>query len=86
MLFTAAVSRRTTQTRAAEGRTTILIAHRLSTIRNADEIVVMNEGSVAERGTHEELLEVQGKYYDLWTMQNSPVGDDETPEGAESTQ
>ncbi|MBI4459293.1 MAG: ABC transporter ATP-binding protein, partial [Acidobacteria bacterium] len=44
------------------GRTAILISHRVSTIRNADLIVVLHDGAIVERGTHEELLE-QGSYY-----------------------
>ena len=46
----------------SEGRTTITIAHRLSTIRNADEIIVITEDGIAERGTHEQLLEQNGIY------------------------
>jgi ATP-binding cassette, subfamily B, bacterial len=49
----------------SEGRTTIVIAHRLSTVRDADQIVVLEDGGVAERGTHEELLELGGRYAGL---------------------
>lgn len=50
-------------------RTTIVIAHRLSTIRRADQILVVEGGHIAERGTHEELIAKQGRYYDLYTYQ-----------------
>ena len=50
-------------------RTTIVIAHRLSTIKQADQILVIEAGSIAERGTHNELIEAKGRYYDLYTYQ-----------------
>ena len=55
--------------RLLKGRTSFVIAHRLSTIREADLILVMNEGSIVEQGTHEELLAAQGFYYDLYNSQ-----------------
>jgi ABC-type multidrug transport system fused ATPase/permease subunit len=53
-----------------QGRTTFVIAHRLSTIRRADQILVVETGRVAERGTHEELYSARGRYYDLYTKQH----------------
>jgi subfamily B ATP-binding cassette protein MsbA len=50
-------------------RTSIIIAHRLSTIRNADEIIVLSKGEIKERGTHDELIENKGMYYNLCSMQ-----------------
>lgn len=52
-----------------EGRTSFVIAHRLSTIRNADQILVINEGQLIERGRHEELLDKKGFYHNLYTSQ-----------------
>ncbi|MGB3279962.1 MAG: ABC transporter ATP-binding protein [Pseudorhodobacter sp.] len=56
-------------TRAAKGRTTLVIAHRLATIRNADQIVVMDQGRVVDSGTHVELLARSGLYADLCKLQ-----------------
>ncbi|MCK0469937.1 ABC transporter ATP-binding protein [Halalkalibacter sp. APA_J-10(15)] len=53
-----------------EGRTTFIIAHRLSTIRQADQILVLDQGEIVERGRHEELLERKGKYYQMYQMQH----------------
>ncbi len=52
-----------------KGRTSFIIAHRLSTIKNADLILVMNEGDIIEQGTHEELLKKQGFYANLYNSQ-----------------
>ncbi len=52
-----------------EGRTSFIIAHRLSTIKNADVILVMKDGDIVEQGTHEELLELRGAYYDIYCEQ-----------------
>lgn len=52
--------------RLAEGRTTVTIAHRLTTIQNADRILVLSEGKIAEEGSHEKLLEKKGIYYQLY--------------------
>ena len=53
----------------AKNRTTLIIAHRLSTIIHADQILVMEHGQIVERGTHLELLAAQGKYAEMWQMQ-----------------
>jgi ABC-type multidrug transport system fused ATPase/permease subunit len=53
-----------------QGRTTFVIAHRLSTIRRADQIMVMEQGRIVERGTHAQLYAAQGRYYDLYTRQH----------------
>jgi ATP-binding cassette subfamily B protein len=69
--------------RVAQSRTTIMIAHRLSTIVNADQIVVLDNGQVAERGTHEELLDRGGLYADLWYRQAAEQLAEETAQAAE---
>jgi ATP-binding cassette subfamily B protein len=55
--------------RLRRGRTSFIIAHRLSTIRNADFIVVMNAGRIVEQGSHTELMQRRGFYYDLYASQ-----------------
>ena len=52
-----------------DGRTSFVIAHRLSTIRDADLILVMNHGTIIEQGTHQQLLDKKGFYYDLYNSQ-----------------
>ncbi|WP_278355894.1 ATP-binding cassette domain-containing protein, partial [Idiomarina abyssalis] len=54
-----------------QNRTAIVIAHRLSTIENADEIIVMDNGEIVERGTHQQLLDHEGAYYQLHNLQFS---------------
>jgi subfamily B ATP-binding cassette protein MsbA len=53
-----------------QGRTTFVIAHRLSTIRRADQILVVEQGRIVERGNHRELFALGGRYYDLYTRQH----------------
>ena len=55
------------------GRTTFVIAHRLSTVRNADCIMVLEQGRIIERGNHEELLKLKGRYYELYTGNKAEV-------------
>jgi len=55
--------------RLMHGRTSFVIAHRLSTIRDADVILVMNEGRIVEQGTHEQLLALRGFYHELYSSQ-----------------
>ena len=53
----------------AKNRTTLIIAHRLSTIVHADQILVMDDGQIVERGTHLELLAANGRYAEMWKIQ-----------------
>jgi subfamily B ATP-binding cassette protein MsbA len=74
-----------------KGRTTFVIAHRLSTIRRAEQILVVEDGRIVERGTHQSLYDQQGRYYDLYTRQHgidanlflAPGEGDVTPEQLE---
>jgi ATP-binding cassette subfamily B protein len=50
-----------------DGRTVFVIAHRLSTVQNSDAIMVLDHGVIIERGSHEQLIEQKGKYYQLYT-------------------
>ena len=52
-----------------QGRTSFIIAHRLSTVQSANAIMVLEKGEIIERGNHEELMEKQGRYYQLYTLQ-----------------
>lgn len=58
-----------------KGRTTLIIAHRLSTVHRADEILVMDSGEIVERGTHQELLDMNGKYREIYELQLRPQED-----------
>ncbi len=62
----------------SEGHTTLIIAHRLSTIVNADKIIVIDEGKVAESGTHTELLMLGGLYRQLWDTQQQELQPEST--------
>jgi ATP-binding cassette, subfamily B, heavy metal transporter len=55
--------------RISEGRTTLVIAHRLSTVMDADQILVLSRGRIIERGSHQQLLELQGEYARMWALQ-----------------
>jgi len=68
------------------GRTTFIIAHRLSTIRSADQILVLHRGEIVERGSHEELMALEGRYYKMYQLQqggNSGQAEPKEPVGAQ---
>ncbi len=70
-----------------KGRTSFVIAHRLSTIRHADQVLVVKDGEIIEQGTHDELLEANGFYYDLYMSQfRRKVDDGEVEEGVEAAE
>jgi ABC-type multidrug transport system fused ATPase/permease subunit len=52
-----------------QGRTSILVSHRVSTVRHADKIIVLQNGSIAEEGTHQALIDKKGIYFDLYRKQ-----------------
>ncbi|CAI5487601.1 unnamed protein product [Closterium sp. Naga37s-1] len=67
----------------ARNRTSIFVAHRLTTAMQCDEIVVLDEGRIIERGNHASLLALNGTYADMWRQQNHPHGEEDAGEGEE---
>ena len=65
--------------KAMDGRTTFIIAHRISSVKNADMILILDQGRIIERGTHEELLKIKGEYWRMWNEQLTSM----TGEGGE---
>lgn len=63
-----------------KGRTTFIIAHRLSTIRSADLILVLHRGEIVEQGSHDELMELRGRYYKMYQLQQGSSGQPDTRE------
>ena len=70
--------------KAKEGRTTIVVAHRLSTIRNADLIIGLEHGEVVECGSHDELMERKGLYYELVIAQTGKENEDDEESDSDS--
>ena len=64
---TSSIDTRTEKLVQMNGRTTFVIAHRLSTVRNSDCIMVLEQGRIIERGTHDQLIAEKGRYYQLYT-------------------
>ncbi len=62
------------------GRTTLVIAHRLSTVMDADQILVLGQGRIVERGSHRELLAAGGEYARMWALQQQAAAAEETLE------
>ena len=58
-----------------EGRTVFVIAHRLTTIRNADQILVMDQGRIVEQGNHDSLMTLHGRYYALYSRLDEEMGE-----------
>jgi len=67
----------------SEGRTTFVIAHRLSTIRDADQILVLHRGEIVERGNHEDLMQLRGRYFKMYQLQKGDLSKSERPANLE---
>jgi ATP-binding cassette subfamily B protein len=68
--------------RISEGRTTLVIAHRLSTVMDADQILVLSQGRIIERGSHGQLLDAKGEYARMWALQQQQAKAQEVLERA----